>query len=105
MTVQERTTIKTRIRRAINESPNRYLFRKVSLFGSYAYGTPRANSDVDLLIELEPNAPVGLFKLVQLQRELGLVIGKHVDLVTQEGLSKYIKDDVLKSAQLVYEKR
>ncbi len=101
MMIAQRETIKQKVRQAIAKSPDRRLFRKVLLFGSYAYGQPRPDSDVDLLVELDRSEPIGLFKLVQLQRELEEGIGKPVDLVTIEGLSKYIRDEVLRLAQPV----
>lgn len=104
MTQQQRDSIKERVRHTIAQSPDRRLFRKVLLFGSYAYGEPRADSDVDLLVDFDRIEPIGLFKLAQLQRELEEGIGKPVDLVTIEGLNKYIRDEVIRRAQPVYEK-
>ena len=92
------------MRHAIEENPVGDFICRASLFGSYATCTQRADSDVDVLVELEHSEPVGLFKFVELQRYLADYVGKPVDLSTPDSLSKYFRDEVLQNAQLVYEK-
>ena len=72
--------------------------RKLSLFGSVL--TPRfgPDSDVDVLVEFEPGAPVSYFDLVAMEMELSNVIGRKVDLRTPEELSKYFRDKVVAAA-------
>ena len=70
---------------------------KVRIFGSYLHGTQKDDSDIDLLIDLEPGR--GLFDLVALKRDLEREIGKHVDVVTEGALSPYMKDDILREAR------
>ena len=96
--------LKTIIREAIEDGPYRDDVRKVSLFGSYAYGIPREDSDVDLLIEFVPSARIGMFRYAGMQRYFEDRLGKKVDLVTPDALSKYIRGRVLGNAQSVYEK-
>jgi predicted nucleotidyltransferase len=74
------------------------------LFGSYINGNAREESDVDVLIDFEPAAVIGFFEFVEIQRYLADALGKTVDLLTPESLSKYFRDEVLKQAELVYEK-
>jgi len=97
--------LKKSIRLAIANDPHKQDILKVSLFGSYAYGKPKANSDVDLLIEFKPKAVVGYFKLVRIQRHLSEQLNKKVDLLTPGAISKYIKDSVINNAELIYERR
>ena len=73
--------------------------KSAGVFGSYIQGKERPN-DIDILVEF--NKPVGLFKLVHLENELSDKLNMPVDLVTKNGLSKYIRQDVLKQTQYFY---
>jgi predicted nucleotidyltransferase len=68
------------------------------LFGSVARGEDGPQSDVDILVEFEKDARVGLFELVKLQRTLSNIIGRPVDLSTPESLHKLLKDRILQEA-------
>lgn len=92
------------IREAIVDGPYHSDIRRVSLFGSYAYGTPTDESDVDLLIEFDPHARIGMFRYAGMHRYFEGRLGKRVDIVTPGALSKYIRKNVLDRAQSVYEK-
>jgi len=56
---------------------------KIILFGSYAYGTPNEDSDVDLLVEVDPS--IGL-RFVELGDELEKALGRRVDLVSRRAI-------------------
>lgn len=73
----------------------------LALFGSYARGEQKKNSDVDLLVEF--NKPVGLIHLIHTEHELEDVLGKNVDLITKGGLSKYIKPYIQDDLTTIYE--
>ena len=96
--------IKQAIREAIKTDPNKDAILKVSLFGSYAYGNPNSQSNIDLLIEFNSGATVGFFKLARIQRHLSESIGKKVDLLTPQAISKYFRDEVITKAEQIYEK-
>ncbi|MDH3673398.1 MAG: nucleotidyltransferase domain-containing protein [Gammaproteobacteria bacterium] len=81
----------------IKQIARRHGVSKVRIFGSYLHGTQKDDSDIDLLIDLEPGR--GLFDLVALKRDLEDEIGKHVDVVTEGALSPYMKEDVLREAR------
>ena len=55
--------------------------RHLSLFGSVARGDARADSDVDLLVDLDPEARIGLFALGALERRLAELVGRPVGLL------------------------
>jgi len=57
--------------------------RHLSLFGSVARGDAESGSDVDLAAELDPNAGIGLFGIVALQRHLAELLGRRVDLLPE----------------------
>jgi len=97
-------TIKAKIKEAIIQNPHLKDIQKVSLFGSYLSGTPKKDSDIDLLIEFTPKAKVGLFELVEIQENLKDYINKPIDLLTPEQLSEFFRDEVVNQAEVIYEK-
>lgn len=66
------------------------------LFGSAARGEADPQSDVDLLVELEPGR--SLFDLGGLQFELERLLSCPVDVVTERGLKARIRERVLREA-------
>lgn len=76
--------------------------RKLSFFGSVLRDDFGPASDVDFLVEFEPELGPGFFGLARMERELSTIIGKKVDLRTPGELSKYFREDVLKAAELEY---
>ena len=78
--------------------------RKFAFFGSVLRDDFGPDSDIDVLMELEPNARVGLMKLVGMERELSELIGRKVDLRTPKELSRYFRDEVIAEAEVQYEK-
>ncbi len=77
--------------------------KKLSLFGSVLREDFRPESDVDVLVELEPNAGVGLIRFAGIEFELSELLGRKVDLNTPNSLSKYFRDEVLNEAQVQYD--
>ncbi|MDX2033371.1 MAG: nucleotidyltransferase family protein [Blastocatellia bacterium] len=86
----------------LKEVCRRYRIRELSLFGSMARGDFNDQSDVDLLVEFEPEMEVGFLTLSRLHRELSSILGRPIDLVPKLGLKPAIKQEVLESAELVY---
>lgn len=86
----------------LTEVCRRYRIRELSLFGSMARGDFNDQSDVDLLVEFEPEMEVGFLTLSRLHRELSSILGRPIDLVPKLGLKPAIKQEVLESAELVY---
>ena len=74
---------------------------KAYLFGSYSRGEAHENSDIDLLIELDYTQPVGL-EFIQMQFDIQKLLSKKVDLVSAQGLSKYIQPIIDKDKKLIY---
>jgi uncharacterized protein len=68
----------------------------VRIFGSVARGEADAQSDVDMLVELEPGR--SLFDLGGVLMDLEKFLGCRVDVVTARGLRKRIRERVLKEA-------
>lgn len=74
----------------------RHGVRNIRVFGSLARGDADANSDVDLLVELEPGR--NLLDLGGLQMDLENLLQRSVDVVTEQGLRRRLRDRVLKEA-------
>lgn len=104
MSDQDRDNLKEQLRCAIKRAPHGRYIQKASLFGSYAYGTPTPESDIDLLVEFDPNDYASLFDLVAIKRELEESMGKRVDVLTEPALSRFFRDRVLSRAQPFYER-
>jgi uncharacterized protein len=77
--------------------------KKAYVFGSYARNEATPKSDIDILVELDHAKPIGMQFFV-FQNELEDLFSKKIDLVTSEGLSKYVKPTVDKEKILIYER-
>ena len=81
----------------------RYHIRRLSLFGSTLKGANRPDSDVDLLVEFEPGATPGLLTMAHIEIELSpLVGGRKVDLRTPADLSRYFRDEIVRTAEVQF---
>lgn len=87
---------------AIKELCQRYKVRELALFGSALREDFRADSDVDLLVDFEPEAQVGFMTLARMQRELSAILRRKVDLVPRGGLKPQIRQAVLSSMRVLY---
>ena len=77
--------------------------RKLALFGSQLKGTARPDSDIDLLVEFVPDARPTLFDLAQIEIELSQALGgRKVDVRTPQDLSRFFRDEVVRTAQVQY---
>ena len=76
---------------------------KAYLFGSYVRGMADKKSDIDILVDLDYSQKTGL-KFIQMKLDLEKLLNNQVDLVSTNGLSKYIKPLVDVEKRLIYEK-
>lgn len=76
--------------------------RRLALFGSVLRDDFRPDSDVDVLVEFEPDARIGL-RFFALEQELSEILGRKVDLNTPGFLSGYFRDEVLAEAEVQYD--
>jgi predicted nucleotidyltransferase len=72
----------------------------VSLFGSMARGEATEESDIDLLVKFGKRK--SLLSVVKLERQLAMVLGRKVDLITEGALSPYIRDNILRDLETIY---
>jgi predicted nucleotidyltransferase len=86
----------------VAEFCKRNYVRKLALFGSVLTDRFRPESDVDVLVEFEPEARVGYLAMARMEIELGERLGRKVDLRTPAELSRYFRDKVVQSAEVQY---
>ena len=87
----------------IAEICRRHHIRKLSVFGSILRDDYRAESDVDVLAEFEADFNPG-WEIVDLADELGRTFSnRHVDVVNPKYLNRWLRDEILATAQVVYE--
>ncbi|MCE5238207.1 nucleotidyltransferase domain-containing protein [bacterium] len=89
-------------REAIGAFCRRHHIRKLSLFGSVLTDRFGPESDVDVLVEFESGAVIGLFEMAAMEIELGDMVGREVDLRTPEDLSRHFREEVLRRAVVQY---
>jgi predicted nucleotidyltransferase len=65
----------------------RWKIRELGVFGSFARGDAKADSDVDLLVEYEPGADWRLLDTARLRQELNEMFGRPVDLVRERNIT------------------
>jgi predicted nucleotidyltransferase len=85
----------------IAEFCRRHHIRKLSLFGSVLRDEFGPDSDVDVLVEFEPGHTPGL-AFFEMQSELSDLLGRKVDLMTPDFLSRYFRDEVMREAEVQY---
>lgn len=103
---KRRTTISVPFIKAcldeILEKTNNPKIKSVSLFGSYAKGTAKASSDVDLFLDVDEG--FDLFDFAELQIELERALGKRVDIATRTD-DEYFMSHIQRERIQLYERR
>lgn len=75
---------------------------KLAFFGSILTDRFGPNSDVDVLFEYDQNYRLTLLGIARMERELSGILGRKVDMRTPEDLSRYFRDEVVRSALVQY---
>lgn len=86
----------------IAETCRRWHIRRLALFGSALRDDHGPESDIDVLVEFEPDHVPG-FDFITIQDQLTEIFGRQVDLHTPATLSKYFREDVLDQARDLYD--
>jgi predicted nucleotidyltransferase len=80
----------------------RHHIRRLAFFGSVLREDFRPDSDVDVLVEFEPDYRLGLFTLIRMQQEFSHLIGREADFRTPEDLGRYMRERVITEAEVQY---
>lgn len=94
MTKQETLKILKRNKMRLKE----FHVRTISLFGSVVRDEATSGSDVDILVEFDEDARIGLFELVRLKSFLSQILDTNADLVTPDALHPLLRDVILREA-------
>lgn len=82
----------------------KYSIKYAGIFGSYARGEARADSDVDILVSL-PDQTFTLFDMMNFKEEISEQLKKPVDVVSDRAIVSYFRDYIYKDLKPIYEKR
>ncbi|QXD14210.1 nucleotidyltransferase domain-containing protein [Rhodocaloribacter litoris] len=76
---------------------------RLSLFGSVLHGTAGPDSDLDLLVEFDPDHVPGFIGLSAIEQALSEAVGRRVDLRTPKDLSPWFREAVRAEASVLYD--
>jgi hypothetical protein len=91
---------RTEMFRTISRILRREGATRIAVFGSYARGEERPDSDIDLLVEFSETK--SLLELVRIERELSETLGLKVDLLTEKSISPYLIDRVKSEMEVIH---
>ena len=72
--------------------------KSLSVFGSVARDEAVIESDIDLLVEFDPEIHIGLFAFARLRRRLSELLGKEVDLVTPDAIRPEMREEIFRES-------
>ena len=78
--------------------------KRAWLFGSYARGEERPDSDVDVLVEFDRTQPIGLFRYAQMHLDMEDMLGRKVDLVEDGMLRPAAAITANRDRRVIYER-
>jgi predicted nucleotidyltransferase len=77
--------------------------RRLSVFGSALRADFGPDSDIDVLVEFKEGHVPGFFRLIEMEQELSAMMGgRKIDLRTPNDLSRYFRDEVVRTAEVQY---
>lgn len=91
------------IKEQIEPVLKKYPISYAGVFGSFARGEEKSESDLDIMIRLKPNNTFSLFDLIGMESELATKIGRKVDLATEKNIGRYIRSSVFHDLKPIYE--
>ena len=92
--------IKGILKKHKEELKEKYRVKEIGIFGSYLRGEAKKESDLDILVEFEPDAKISLLDFVELENYLSDLLEVKVDLVEKSALKPRISKHIL--SEVVY---
>ena len=88
---------------ALDSFCRKWRIRELSLFGSILRDDFGPESDIDVLVTFDPEAPWSLWDLIDMQEDLQSLVGRPVDLIEKEALrNPFRKEHILKTNRVIY---
>ncbi len=87
--------IRQKLNQNLTQIKQQYHITELGIFGSYIRGEATENSDLDILVEFEPQARFGLFTFCELENYLSELLAIKVDLVMKDSLKPNIGNNIL----------
>ncbi len=81
----------------------KYGVKRARIFGSFARGEARSDSDIDLLVEIDPS--MGLYSFMDLQEQLKQELGRDVDLVAEGSMNKFLRPYIAPELRPLYDEK
>jgi hypothetical protein len=72
--------------------------RHAAVFGSVVRGEARADSDIDILVDLDPERPMGIFEYARLKLYIGELLGSAGDVVNRKTLKPLLRDAIARES-------
>jgi hypothetical protein len=88
----------------VAEFCRKHHIKKLALFGSILRDDFQPDSDVDVLVQYEPEHIPGLLRMAGQEIELSELLGRKVDLRTPEDLSRYFREEVVRTSEVQYDR-
>ena len=88
-------------RKRLADLCRRHDVTRLRIFGSASRDQEGPGSDIDLLVDF--GSPKGFFELLRLEDDLSAFFGRPVDLMTERGLSPYLKRPIVDSASVIFD--
>ncbi len=88
--------IKIALKEHKNILKHKYAVRQIGIFGSYVKGKAKKSSDLDILVDFQKDADIGLLEFIALENYLSDLLGIKVDLVMKDSLKPRIGKQILK---------
>ncbi len=85
----------------IAELCRRFKVREMAIFGSAARGELHAGSDIDIMVEFQPDATTG-WEFFELEEQLERILARKVDLGTKASLKLWVRPSALRDARIIY---
>lgn len=79
----------------------KYNVNTIGIFGSYARGVQRPDSDLDVMVNFKERK--SLLTLLRIERELSETIGVKVDLLTEQSVSPYLVERIKSEMKVIYQ--
>lgn len=97
-----REELVSKVKETVENDPNKDYIQSISLFGSFLRGDNKPGSDVDLLYEMRKT--MSLFKIASFHHHLEQNLGRKVDFVDRDSVIPQLRDEIILSADKIYER-